>query len=448
MNKQSPLVALLATAVLSSCTSQKASAPMAKAAVDASIVKTNTQPPDLLVELKEPEELTLPQALALTLEKSPELTSFSSAVRGGEARILQAGLIPNPELSLQVEDAFGPYGGRSYSQATLQLSQVIELGGKRSARVDSATAFHNQLKHEYEIKRVEVLSSLTDKFIRTTADQQLFKLAENGVGLAKQALQSIQRRTEAGAISELEEIKAKVFLARSRIASEHAEHELLSSQRELAAYWGADTPTFSRISSDLFQKPTLPPFEALASRIDQSPEIKKWATEKRLREAEKKLADTKAVPNLTLGAGPRRLEVTNDESWVFQFSVPLTVFDRNQGARKEAEILNDKADIDKNSAQIRLKTTLFALYQEAKHAGVQLETMQQEVIPQAERYLKTAQSGYEQGRFSYLDLVDAQQTLLEVSREGIEAAYSYHSFINSIERLLGSALSTENTKLN
>jgi len=99
--------------------------------------------------------------------------------------------------------------------------------------------------------------------------------------------------------------------------------------------------------------------------------------------------------------------------------------------------------VDEDASRLRLRTILFGLYQEAKHARSAVEIMKKEIVPQAERSLQIAQSGYDQGRFSYLDLLDAQRTLLEVSRENIEAAYSLHSYINSIERLLGAPLSNQ-----
>jgi outer membrane protein, heavy metal efflux system len=395
------------------------------------------------LELKEPDELSLPQALALTLERNPELKSFTHAVRASEARIIQAGLLPNPELSVQFEDMFGPNGGKRYSQATLQLSQIIELGGKRSARRDLASASRDQSSNEYEVKRVEVLASLTDKFIRTTADEHLLQLARKGEKLARQGLENIQKRSQAGGVSELEEAKARVLLARSRIETEHAEHELLSSKRTLATFWGSENPTFSKTSTDLFQSISLPPFDELSARVDQSLEIRKWATEKQLREAERKLAEAKSVSDLTIGAGPRHIETTNDQSFVFQISLPLKVFDRNQGTVQEALISSNRVAIDETAAILRLKAALFGLYQEASHARTQLEVMRKEIIPQAERSLQIAQSGYDQARFSYMDLLDAQRTLLEVSKENIEAAYALHSHVNSIERLLGAPLNSE-----
>lgn len=271
--------------------------------------------------------LTLPTALALTLRGSPELQSFSYTTRVGEARLIQAGLRPNPEISLAVEDVLGSgdYRGGSQAQTTLLLSQVVELGGKRSSRLDVATAYSGQVKVDYEIKRVEVLSDVTDKFIRTVADQQLLKLAERAEGLAKGALETIKARAAVGGLSELEEAKAEVLLARTRIAREHAEHELRTSRRELAAEWGSGSAKFEALEADFFGTSAVPALSDINAKIDLSPEIRRWASERRLREAEVGLARAKGVPNLSFGFGPRRIEGQNAESWVFEISMPLSI---------------------------------------------------------------------------------------------------------------------------
>ena len=81
--------------------------------------------------------ITLRKAVPLALMHNPELEAFSLERRVREARALQAGLLPNPDLEFMVEDALGSGGfsGFGGSQATLQLSQLVELGGKRAARL-------------------------------------------------------------------------------------------------------------------------------------------------------------------------------------------------------------------------------------------------------------------------------------------------------------------------
>lgn len=394
----------------------------------------------------EPEDgLTLPKALALALTRSPELEAYSWEVRASEARQVQAGLVPNPVLGLSVENVLGTgdFSGGKEAQTTLQLSQAVELGGKRSARKEVAAVGRELAGVGYEVKRVEVLSRATEHFIHLVADQHRQALAEEGVKLAESFLEAAKHRVESGKASEIEEKRAQILLGRARISLEHAEHELLSTRRQLAATWGNSEPRFRKVEGDLFTPKSLPALEKLAGRISRSPEIARWITEARLREAEVKLAETKRISNLSLGAGVRRLEGSDDAAFIFELSMPLPLFDRNQGGVAEARSLFEKAGAERRAAEVRLGAVLYGLYQELKHSVTQMESLKKEVIPNAEASLGLALGLFEQGRFSSLEFLDAQKTLLEVKQELIEAAAIHHQYVVEIEKLIGSPLEGE-----
>ena len=72
--------------------------------------------------------ITLKEAVALALLNNPQLQVFSFEQRAREARALQSGLMPNPQLDIMVEDAAGSgnFNGFNQSQTTIQLSQLVE----------------------------------------------------------------------------------------------------------------------------------------------------------------------------------------------------------------------------------------------------------------------------------------------------------------------------------
>src|SRR5207247_10813625 len=124
-------------------------------------------------------QVTLAQALALTLKQNPDLAAFSWDVRSAEARILQARLWPNPELGTQSEDI-----GFSLSQTTLQLSQLIELGGTRTARVREATFGQELERLDYETKRLDTLKKTAQAFVEVLSAQERVRRAQADVELA------------------------------------------------------------------------------------------------------------------------------------------------------------------------------------------------------------------------------------------------------------------------
>jgi cobalt-zinc-cadmium efflux system outer membrane protein len=386
--------------------------------------------------------LTLGQALASALQKSPDLAAFSSELRVSEARLLQAGLRPNPAAAMTVEDfaGSGEFDGLGVAQTTLQLSQLIELGGKRSARRDVAASARDLAGSEYELKRIDVLSDVTAKFIAVLATQHGLALADQAIEAAESVFRSAEERLEVGKGTALEGRKATVGLARSRIAQEQASREWQAARYRLAATWGDTTPMFTQVEADLFAVAQPPTFEALAGRIAASPTMARWEAEKRLRLTELELAQSRRTPDLTVGGGVRRFNGPDEYAFVAEVSLPLPLFDRNQGGRDEAQALAEVASLSRLAAESRLRTQLHGLHQELVQAVRAVENIHGEILPQAEETLEIAADGYRQGRFSYLETADAQETLLAVRRDYIEAAKSYHMLVAEIERLTGQPL--------
>jgi cobalt-zinc-cadmium efflux system outer membrane protein len=399
-----------------------------------------TKPPNTAPPMKEPTGvLTLREALALALTENPDLAPFAWQARVNEARVLQAGLRRNPELGLEVEDVLGTgdFQGFREAQTTLQLSQVIELGGKRAARTEVASQARGITKSEYELKRVEVLGDVTQRFIQVVANQHVLDLALTNRQMVEDALRTVQERVTAGKGSALEERKAQVALARGELLVEGARHELNSARKKLAASWRSTWPVFEKAEADLFAHKPIPAFEEFASRISKSPEIARWVSEKKLREAEIKLADARRVPSVAVGGGIRHLAGPGDMAFVLGFSMPLQLFDRNQGGAAEARALLGRTEAEQKAAEVRLGMVLLGLYEEMAHDAHVMEGLQKEILPKAEDALAISRDGFAQGRFSYLEVLDAQRTIFDVKQEYIQAATAYHQFLVEMERLTG-----------
>jgi cobalt-zinc-cadmium efflux system outer membrane protein len=194
---------------------------------------------------------------------------------------------------------------------------------------------------------------------------------------------------------------------------------------------------FDRAEADFFARKPVPTFEKLKDLVSASPEVVRWISEKRLREAEVKLADALRVPDLTLGAGIRRREGSADETLVFGLSVPLQLFDRNQGSKAESRALLGWAEAEQRALEFRISALLLSLYEAAIHDLHLMEGLETEILPTAEEALELSREGFSLGRFSYLEVLDAQRTVFAVKQEYILAAASYHQFLVEIERLTG-----------
>ncbi|MDP2393250.1 MAG: TolC family protein, partial [Methylococcaceae bacterium] len=155
--------------------------------------------------------LVLSQALALALTQNPELSAYSWESRAQEAATLQAGLFPNPTFNANAAN-FGNrvIQGFDGDVVTLELSQLIELGGKRTARIEAAALTKQLADWDYEAKRADVLTQVTQAFIDVLAAQQRLALTQQTHDLANQTAVTTAARVQAGKVSPVEETKAKV----------------------------------------------------------------------------------------------------------------------------------------------------------------------------------------------------------------------------------------------
>ncbi len=389
-----------------------------------------------------PGVLTLRQAVALALERSPDLAGFSAEARASEARQVQAGVRPNTAATADFEDfaGSGNFRGASQMQTTLRLGSLIELGGKRGRRRETAEAAHDLARSEYDLERTDVLAEVTQRFITVVSAQDVLALARESTASLDEALRIVRQRVEAGRTSALEEKKAAVALARSRIEEQSAERDLAGARMRLASSWGDATPGFDRAEADLFALETLPALDTLLARVADSPEIARFATEKRLRESEIWLARAKGAPDATFGAGVRRVEDSGDHAFVAGVTLPLPLFDRNRGGVAEAQAVLEKTEAAQRAAENRWRARLSGLYQDLLTSSLEVEATRREILPQAEEALRIAEQGFREARYSYLELADAQRTLRDVRRQLLAAATTYHLVVSEIERLTGNAL--------
>ena len=386
--------------------------------------------------------LALRDALALALLKNPELAAFSWEVRAAEAAALQASLPPNPELGLEVENVAGTRELRGFRSAevTLSLGQAIELGGKRAKRTRAAALKAELAGWDYEAKRLDVLTETAKAFIEVLAGQEQAALDEELVRLAEQTHKVASERVKAGKVSPIEEVRTRVALTTTRIELEQARRELETLRRRLAAHWGSTSPGFERAGGQLDRTDPTPSPEQLVRLLARNPDVARWAIEMAQRRATVAVEESKRVPDLTVSGGVRRFRETEDTAFVAGISIPVPLFDRNQGGLREARFGLAKAAEERRAAEVRAHTALAEAYQTLASALAQSAALKNDALPGAQAAFDAARAGYEQGKLTYLDVLDAQRTLFEARGQYIKALAAYHKAAADTERLIGQSL--------
>lgn len=390
--------------------------------------------------------LSLREAVSRTLASNPDLRVQPLRLRAQQARIEAAGLKPAPEASLQLENVLGTgrTRGLDAAEATFALSQLIELGAQRERRIDVARAGLDEREMTAAMAQLDVLAELGRRYIHVASDQKQLELTALATALADKTLAEIERRVKAARSPVVELHRARIGRARARVGQEHAEHELLSSRRRLAAMWGAREADFGAVDAELFHLPEVGDYDVLLARLAGSPDFLRHASDARQRDAEMRLAEAKARSSLTVSAGLRRLQDGDDTAVVAGLSMPLFAARRARPAIAEARALRESVAAESAAARVKAEASLFELVQELRHSITEARMLRDEALPQMDAALAATEYAWQRGRYGYLEWTEAQRERIAVQRALIDAATNAHLFQVEIERLTGAAV-TVNT---
>lgn len=383
------------------------------------------------------EGISLEEAVSLALAGHPALRAQSATIMAVQHQSELDSLAPPVVVSSEVENiaGSGDLHGTSSVEATIRLSRVIELGGKRDTRRALGRANVDQQRYRAERARIEVAAETTRRFVQVLATQRQVKLTLEEVSRAEEMRSHVGRWVEAGRNPESDRHQADIALGRARLAQEDAEHELLTTRTALAALWGERELLASQARGDLDNLPVVEDFAILAARLPDSVDQQGFRKEADALDARRQAAAASATPDVSVSVGVRRLEAVNDQALVFGVSLPLGSGPRSAlgVARYGAEL--EAVEAAREAASLDTYQRLFSLYQELQHARHVVETHRDELIPMAEQALQVNRRGYELGRFSFLVMNQSQQQLAELRTTRIEAAAQYHALLVDIERL-------------
>ena len=385
------------------------------------------------------EPLTLSRALDLTLERNPALAGLAAEIRARQALTVQAGRLPNPKLGADLENlgGTGDREGFEQTETTLRVSQLVELGGKRSRRQRVAARGQDVAAWDLEMKRRAVLSDTTRAFVRALAAQARLALAVQLEEIARRAVAGVSAQVNAGASPNVEVTRARVALGRNEIETHRAERDLAAARRALAVNWGDDNGSFGQLEGDLTMLTPPPSAADVEARLAHNPELVRSTSEAEERAATLALEQAGRIPDVTIGAGARHFSNNGDFGLVVELSAPIPVFDRNQGAIAAAQHRLEKARADRDAVYLSLRAALAAAYVDLTGAYEEASRLRDHVIPTAQRAFEETVKAYNLGLFRYDDVLDTQRTLFAVRADHLTALENFHTAAAEIERLTG-----------
>lgn len=395
-------------------------------------VAQGTAPPPPPSDPLPPAALTLAEAIAEALRRHPELAAARRELEAAAAAREQAGVLPNPVLGVELEDT-----RRETRTTTVLLTQPIELGGKRASRVAAAAVGESLADAQLASRRIEVRAAVTAAFFEALVAGERVRLGEASLQLARSASEAVAKRVGAGRIPPIDDTKARVVEAGVRLELEQARSRQQIGLQRLRAAMGNPGAPADRLEGRLDSLPPPVDFAELDGRLEGSPAIRQARLETERQGTLAVLERARRMPDLSISLGAMRSQEDGRTKAVIGLSMPLPVFDRNDGALREALRREDKAREEAKALVLRARADAFDAHRRQAALRAELDVLRRDVLPGAQAAFEAAATGFQLGKFGYLDVLDAQRTLFDARVRHLQVLAEAHRAVIDLDRLLG-----------
>lgn len=390
-------------------------------------------------EPNHPQTLSLAQALDLVSAHHASLLAADQDILLAKADLRQAGLWPNPELSVEMEGIGGSGNYRRFkgAETKVTVSQALTTGGKTGKRKQVRRACMRATEYALADLRLRVRAQTTKFFFAVLAAQKENELARQNLDLAERFLRTVEQRVGAGKDSPIKEIQAGVLVSDQRLALQEIGASLSAARQSLAALWGSSTPRFPSVTGSYDRIVSPPTAETLLARLDTHPATQQWQAALEETQASLALAKAEALSDVTLMAGYKRMEEVGQDTAVLGVVLPLPLFHRNQGAKEKAALAMKKARTLQQQAAVHLIVALKIRYQRLVAAANQARELRDTILPQVEKAYASSVTAYEQGKFDYLEVLETQRSLFATQTRYLQALRRYHNSQAELEEIAG-----------
>ena len=384
---------------------------------------------------------TLDDALEVTEAVNPVLVIERGNVDLATVAIWESRLYPNPELLLGVEDYRTRDGlTLSHAKRTLGIGMPLVIGGRIGAATSAAEAERAAAAVRFVWRRREILGAVKQAFVEVLAARKSLELIRETRDIARTFRDTTDERFRAQAIPEMEVLKAAVNLAKADSDVMIAEKRLAVAQHALLAAIGKQDLPVRPLVGELSVHFAAPDFDALRDQVAEShPLIEEAMRSRAAAEREIELARAERIPDLGLQIEAGR---DSEDAGIVQafLSVPIGVFNRNQAKLASASIRLDQSQQRIAATLNDLLFRIDGISREFTAAQQRVDSYEMEVLPKAERALDQTNEGHRLGKFTFLDVLDAQRTLVEAKIAYVEAVAALNLAVAELETLMGVTL--------
>jgi outer membrane protein, heavy metal efflux system len=393
--------------------------------------------------------MSLAEIEAAAQENNPEIRVMRERVNQAKAGIATATAFDDPSFMYRGwgTPILRPWD-LNQTQHMFMLSQTFPAAGKRELRFEMANQGIDAARAELEAAKLDVAARVRAQFYELLRNQDELRLHDEQIALGRQAVASARIKYTVGRVPQQDVLKAQIALTRL------ADHLLMFFQggdlarARLNTLMGRDPSSPLEIAGEYRAFVALPAIETLQlMAIENRPELQSLKAAIQQSETRVRLTEKNYKPDVTVSAGYMLMPSgsPNRNGYIAELSVNLPRLNRS---RHDAETAEAQAAMKVHRAELEKEKT--AVFQEIQEALIRANTSNRLVElyrdtlrPQAQATLRAASAAYQTDQTDFLNLIDSQNTMLDVEYSYYRALAEFDSRVADLERAIGTVLSRE-----
>jgi len=367
------------------------------------------------------ENLTLEQALNMAEDLQPQIAEAKAMVEAAEGRARQAGAFPNPELIAGAQQL--PLSGNQPNEKEYLagLGQTVPLSGRLGKAREAELLEREVRTRGLDVKRREIRQRVHNAFATALYQEKAYQTQKDILQNAEKGLAATRARVEAGDALKEELARVEIELARAKVELQRTVSLRAQALVGLVAAIGDATLNVKSLAGTMEATFDIPALESLVADLPAQPESALADADIRARMARVDLEKAERIPDVKVEVLYHRLEATSANTVDMGLSIPLPLFDRNQGKLREARAEQAAAEARARMTQNELTTRLRESYLQLTAALANSQTLKTEILGKADTILKAAEARYAAGDIGLAEVLPVRRDWAAVQLAYLES---------------------------
>ncbi len=399
-----------------------------------------------------PAGLTAEKLAGEAFERSRDLMAARQNLAIARGRLIQAGLRPNPTVDFERTSDYLT-GRTGENNVAIGVSQVFELGGKRSKRVAVAQLEYDRAVAEVRGLERQIAAEIRNAYAQALAAARQLDTAEQLIALDQELFRVTEARLREGDVAPLDLNLVRVEIDRLRAQAVQYRADLEARLITLRTLAGLETSDSLTLAPAADRPPSLEMTLAAATEIAmrERADLQAARIGEELGDARIRLAKSQRTPNLAASVRYSRSRSVFEETPIgalsdidklltASVSIEIPLRNRYQGEIAAAAGEKEQARYRREFIEAVVKRDVALAFNRYNAAARALAIYGDQVLPRAEENLKTIRAAYNLGEMPVLDVVAEQRRLVENQTQYNAALRDYYTSLAELERALGASL--------